>query len=91
MEHDELIIQFEITIKSIENKLIESSEPIVFKCLDNYKIALDTLKKLDNISDIHGHLDKLLNCARGYMEISNVYSQDFLEEMGKSERLINQL
>jgi len=91
MKYDELIIQFEITIKSIESKLIESPEPIVFKYLDNYKKSLDALKKLDNISDCQSSLDKLLNCVRGYMETSSVYSQDFLEEMGRSERLIKQL
>jgi hypothetical protein len=91
MDHDKLIIQFEITIKSLEMKLVESPEPVVFKYLDNYKVALDTLKKSDSISGNHRQLDKLLDCARGYMETSSVYSQDFLEQMGKSERLIKQL
>ncbi|HBY88151.1 MAG TPA: hypothetical protein DEO86_20035 [Colwellia sp.] len=91
MESNELIIQLEVTINSLEQKIADSPEPIIFKYLEKYRAAISSLKNVDDKSSPKIYLNKLLSCYRGYLETSSNYKQDFLDEMGKSEELIKRL
>ena len=83
--------QLEVTIKALELKCQLSTESAAVEYLSMYK---DVLKAIDAGSPdgtIKGLANNLLNCARGYMETSSNYQQDFLNEMGKTEKIIKQL
>ncbi|WP_076411196.1 hypothetical protein [Shewanella sp. UCD-KL12] len=91
MKKNELITQLELTVSCLERKIAESPEPIVIEYLKKYRAAIASLKRLGSNSSSKTHLNALLNSARGYMETSSNYRQEFLNEMGKSEKLIMQL
>jgi len=89
--YKELENQLEITIQKLEEKYSESGEQIIDDYLNSYKSALSSLKSEtgSQMSQITlRKLRQLLSCARGYMEVSSDYMQEFLGEMGKSEKLI---
>jgi len=79
--------QIEISIDAMQLQLQSSGEVVVTKYLEKYQKAL---KAFDSGSP--EYLDKclraLLNCARGYMEVSSSYDQAFLHEMWETESII---
>ncbi|MEF3074483.1 hypothetical protein V2P20_05550 [Methylobacter sp. Wu1] len=83
--------QVEVTIKALELKRQSSSEPVIDEYLKKYKDVLKAIENGSSESDVHKLANKLLNCARGYMETSSNYQQDFLNEMGKTEKIVKQL
>ena len=82
--------QINKVIFELEKKVSQSSEEYVKGMLTKYKIVRNSIDSSDEGVDL-SELKKLLNGARGYMEISSNYSQDFLNEMGKMEKLIKSL
>lgn len=83
--------QLEKTIKALELKCQSSSEPVVDSYLDKYKDVLKTIEFGASKEDVRKRAKKLLNCARGYMETSTDYQQDFLNAMGRAEKIVKQL
>ena len=83
--------QLEKTIKVLESKCQSSSESVVDGYLDKYKDVLKVIESGASKEDVRKRAKKLLHCARGYMETSSDYQQDFLDEMGKTEKIVNQL
>lgn len=84
----ELIAQIRKAIQALNAKFIESNEEIIREYLFKYEKALDVIEKNTDASEQRNKLTMLLNCARGYLEHSSNYEQEFLNEMGKSETLI---
>ncbi|QFT56075.1 hypothetical protein [Microbulbifer sp. THAF38] len=84
----ELVDQLRKTIKAINAKLIESDEDIIREYLRKYERALEAVNRNVNVAEQREKLSKLLNCARGYLEYSSCYNQDFLNEMGVSEMIV---
>ncbi|WP_434002678.1 hypothetical protein [Endozoicomonas sp.] len=83
--------QLETTIKALELKLQRSNEPTLKQYLERYKNTLKAIESGSSEVEINKHARKLLNCARGYMETSTNYQQNFLTEMGKTEKVVKQL
>lgn len=88
---EELEIQLEITLNAISEKYASSPEDVLKSYINKYERALNHIRctTMENIDS--SHLKRLLSLARGYMETSSNYSQSFLNEMGKSEKLISAL
>ncbi|KEQ16472.1 hypothetical protein [Endozoicomonas numazuensis] len=87
----DLRVQLEKTIKALESKQKASGERIFGQYLESYR---DTLLAIDSgapQSEVNRLANKLLNCARGYMETSSNYQQGFLNEMGKTEKIVKNL
>ncbi len=83
--------QLEITIKALESKIQTSSEPIINRYLDKYQQVLKIIESGASNESVRKLAMKLLNCARGYMETSSDYQQNFLIEMSKTEKLVKEL
>lgn len=85
-----LISQIDVTVQTLQDKQNNSPEPVVAEYLDKYQKALVFLKPIGrtDVDSLRKQLSPLLNCARGYMEYSSDYMQPFLNEMGKTEKLI---
>lgn len=83
----DLSSQINQTIDSLEKKSQASSEDYIILILKKYKLVKTELDLKKDKIDL-GVLKKLLNGARGYMETSSDYNQDFLNEMGRTEKLI---
>lgn len=80
--------QIEKTIRAIEKKLTDSPEPVVNDYLYRYQAAKALIDagtaESVTIDDFH----KLKHCARGYLETASDWDQEFLREMGETERLL---
>jgi hypothetical protein len=85
----ELVEQIEKTLRLLETKYQQSNEQVVADYIHDYQGALASLRP--ESEDIFPDLDVLLNRARGYLETSSHWDQDFLHEMGNTERLIREL
>ena len=85
-----LVSQVDATVQSLQAKQNNSPESVVAEYLDKYQKALAFLKSTGgaDVDSLKKQLSPLLNCARGYMEYSSDYMQPFLNEMGKTEKLI---
>ncbi len=91
---DNIQRQVESTIKLLKAKNKSSNEEIVAEYIEFYEGALNSINRRipgSDDEDLKRALFKLLNCARGYMETSSDYSQSFLEEMNKTEKLIKSI
>lgn len=82
-----LINQLKKTIRLLEEKQAASNEAVISEFIEKYKVAISHI----NSSEDTKPLRKLLNCARGYLETSSDYEQDFLYAMGETEQLIKTL
>ncbi|MCP4321833.1 MAG: hypothetical protein GY787_08295 [Alteromonadales bacterium] len=90
----DLIKQITKTIEKLELKESSSNEKIIPEYIERYKKALLSLNSdvANSLSDISKkNLNSLLDCARGYMETSSNYSQEFLVEMSKTEKIIKNI
>jgi hypothetical protein len=86
---EELEFQLEITLKALSKQYASNPENILKSYINKYERALNHVR-CTTMEDIDtSHLKRLLSLARGYMETSSNYSQSFLNEMGKSEKLIS--
>jgi hypothetical protein len=86
---EELELQLEITLKSLSEQYASNPENVLKSYINKYDRVLN-LVRCTTMADIdNSHLTRLLSLARGYMETSSNYSQPFLNEMGKSEKLIS--
>ncbi len=83
--------QLEKTIQALELKCQSSREPEVDTYLEKYKDVLKIIESGGSKEDVTKRAKTLLNCARGYMETSSDYQQDFLNEMGKAEKIVKNL
>ncbi len=91
---DSLRCQIEETIKLLKIKKKSSNEDVIGVYINLYENALDSINLRASKSDddnLKKTLVKLLNCARGYMETSSDYTQIFLTEMSKTEKLIKSI
>lgn len=84
-----LIERLEGSIEAIDKKYQVSGEDILNDYLKKYQAALDALRS--GSSDAGKRLKKLKNCARGYLETSSDYDQEFLREMGETEKIIKSI
>jgi len=66
------------------------NDPDLNEYLKKYERALSALDSSSYDEKINS-LKKLLNCARGYMEKSSNYDQEFLHEMGRTEKLVKNI
>lgn len=84
-----LINQLKKTIRLLEEKqtATASNEAVISEYIEKYKVAISHI----NSSEDTKSLRKLLKCARGYLETSSDYEQDFLYAMGETEQLIKTL
>ena len=85
-----LINQLSKTINLLTNKYETSAETQVKVYLDKYTEILTNLENNGYTIDIDD-FSILLNNARGYLETSNMWDQDFLNEMGNTEEMIKNL
>jgi DNA repair ATPase RecN len=92
MDKDEVSLlteQLERSIEEIDKKYQVSGEDVLSDYLKKYKAALDALRS--GSSDANKRLKKLKNCARGYLETSSNYDQEFLREMGETEKMVKNI
>lgn len=83
--------QIYITIKALKLKKETSNESILDGYIDKYLNVLKVVDSGGTALEVYQEAKYLLNCARGYMEISSDYQQDFLIEMGKTEQIVKVL
>lgn len=81
--------QIKTTITHLDKKFQQSGEVIIHVYLKKYRDALKEIENNNADNQIKEKLLSLLHCARGYLETSSDYEQKFLNEMGKTENLIN--
>lgn len=79
--------QLKISIDVIKVKIAASDEKVIPVYLDKYNSALVAFDSGCE-SDIIRRFNSIANCARGYMETSSHYQQEFLHEMGKTQVMV---
>lgn len=84
----DLQLQLEATIRVLAAKDQASGEPIVNDYLSRYREALGGLRLGEGEAVFLKKLRKLLNMARGYLETSSEWDQDFLHEIAKTEKMV---
>jgi len=92
MDKDEVSLlteQLERSIEEIDKKYQVSGEDVLSDYLKKYQAALDALRS--GSYDANKRLKKLKNCARGYLETSSNYDQEFLREMGETEKMVKNI
>mgnify|MGYP000553580604 CR=1 FL=1 len=87
-EWDRLRIQLVLTLEKIKNKNSTSSEKEITFYIRKYESAIELVDSNIGKVQIIASLESLLGYARGYLETSSDYTQVFLEEMSKTEKLI---
>jgi hypothetical protein len=90
-DFSELKAQIEITIQSLKLKEQSSNEDIIQTYIEKYESVLALIEAEASTELVIKKSNTLLNCARAYMETSNSYNQDFLQEMGKTEKIVKAL
>lgn len=83
--------QLIVTIEKLESKQKISPELIVDNYMRKYKSALGLVVSNAPDSEVMHSLKTLKGEARGYVETSSDYMQEFLEEMGRTEKLISEI
>jgi len=83
--------QIKKTLLALETKYQESHESIIREYIDKYSSVLSNLERDQSASNVLFVSKSLLNCTRGYMEVSSNYQQTFLIEMSKIEKMIKDL
>ncbi len=83
--------QIEKTIPLLEEKIEKSGEQAVEDYLERYRYALDLLIDKNYIFNIEDFRKKLLDWARGYLESSSHWDQQFLNEMYQTEKIIRKI
>jgi len=87
----DLHLQVKKTIKALTTKYQSSREQILEGYIDRYKDILNCIDSGSSKEDISKVAKKVKGCARGYLEFSSNYKQNFLDEMGRTEKLIKLL
>jgi hypothetical protein len=85
---NQLRAQIEKTIQALEAKQDSSAEPIIDQYIERYRDARQLIDSTSAESITINAFRKLRNCARGYLETSSVWNQDFLREMSSTEKLL---
>ncbi|KTB79736.1 hypothetical protein [Pseudomonas syringae] len=88
-ENKNLRFQLEKTLAAMTVHLNASEEVILAEYLKKYQDALLSFE-LNSQEEKSKKLKAILGCARGYMEYSSNYEQQFLQEMWKTERIAKQ-
>jgi hypothetical protein len=83
--------QLIVTIKLLESEYQSSNDTVIFSYIEKYKDVLSSIQSGLKKDDVKTKSRIILNCARGYMEVSSNYQQGFLNEMGKTEKIIKNL
>lgn len=91
VEISDLENQIESTLDTLELKQKTAQEEIVNSFIDKYKNVQAIIQAGNSKDEIVKKAKALLGAARGYLETSSDYQQDFLNEMSKTEKLIKQL
>jgi len=91
MSNNELELQIAQTIRALEHKQSQNSESAVANILVKYRKAQVEMEGADGVQANKDALGALLNCARGYLETSSNWEQEFLHQMGRTEKLIKDL
>jgi hypothetical protein len=87
----ELKVQLQKSIHIMETKLQSTPEVMIEEYLSKYNRTLKLIESGASKNDVLILSRGLLNCARGYMETSSHYQQEFLNEMIKTEKIITKL
>lgn len=91
IEIGDLKKQIESTIKALELKKRSSGEPVIDDYIHKYQSVLSFIQSGEPRDVVIKKSQSILNCVRGYMETSSDYQQEFLKEMGNTEKIIKQL
>jgi hypothetical protein len=83
--------QIEHTLAALSIKQQVSNEPVVDQYAQKYNEVLSLINSGEDKEKVISLAKNLSGLARGYLETSSNYQQDFLVEMGKTEKLLKQL
>ncbi|SHO58963.1 hypothetical protein [Vibrio quintilis] len=83
--------RIESTLNALEQKQRSSQEAIVDNFIVKYMVVQSAIQSGKPKEEILKEARILLGSARGYLETSSNYEQEFLKEMSKTEKLIKQL
>ncbi len=84
---NELKDQIKITISSLRDRYDLTGDENINVILEKYLAVLSQLDSNDG--DVKSR--RLLNLARGYLELSSDYNQEFLKDMAKTEKIIKDI
>ena len=70
-------------ILHLEKKIQRSPEPPVLMILERYRIVLERIRRIQ--APVGEDFREIVNLARGYLETSPDYSQEFLEAIYRVE------
>jgi len=82
-----ILDQLNIAFEALQEKQSNSPEKIIEGYIKKYEFALN-IASSNNKRELANALVSLKGLARGYLEVSSNYSQNFLHEMDKLESLL---
>jgi hypothetical protein len=83
-----IVDQLNVALLALKLKQKNEPEAVINSYIEKYQSTLTTINSNASESEKRKALDSLKRCARGYLETSSNYTQDFFQEMDKLETLL---